>query len=120
MHYAGMACDMSKIMALADKYKLWVVEDAAQAIDSYHEGKRLGTIGHLAAFSFHETKNIICGEGGMLAILLRIAGQPGGRILHLGSSQGFGGGNATGGGHTASAFTRKRPTTICGEFYHQP
>ncbi len=68
MHYAGIACDMNKIMALADKYKLWVVEDAAQAIDSYHEGKRLGTIGHLAAFSFHETKNIICGEGGMLAI----------------------------------------------------
>ena len=90
VHYAGMACDMDKIMALATKYNLLVVEDAAQAVDSYHltpnpshtspqpspqregekgEGRRaLGSIGHLAAFSFHETKNIISGEGGMLAI----------------------------------------------------
>jgi len=79
VHYAGMACDMDQIMALADKYNLLVVEDAAQAIDSYYltpdpsplgeGGKRpLGSIGHLAAFSFHETKNIISGEGGMLAI----------------------------------------------------
>jgi dTDP-4-amino-4,6-dideoxygalactose transaminase len=55
-------------MHIADKYKLFVVEDAAQAIDSYYKGKPLGSIGHLAAFSFHETKNIISGEGGMLAI----------------------------------------------------
>jgi dTDP-4-amino-4,6-dideoxygalactose transaminase len=68
VHYAGIACDMDKIMALAKKYKLWVVEDAAQAIDSYYKGRPLGSIGHLAAFSFHETKNIIAGEGGMLAI----------------------------------------------------
>ncbi len=69
VHYAGMACDMTKIMALADKYNLLVVEDAAQAVDSFYEGDRaLGSIGHLAAFSFHETKNIISGEGGMLAI----------------------------------------------------
>ncbi|GHT22610.1 dTDP-4-amino-4,6-dideoxy-D-glucose transaminase [Bacteroidia bacterium] len=68
VHYAGMACDMDKIMALAAKYNLLVVEDAAQAIDSYYKGKPLGNIGHLAAFSFHETKNIISGEGGMLAI----------------------------------------------------
>jgi dTDP-4-amino-4,6-dideoxygalactose transaminase len=79
VHYAGMACDMDMIMALAEKYNLLVVEDAAQAIDSYYltpdpsprgEGDRrpLGSIGHLAAFSFHETKNIISGEGGMLAI----------------------------------------------------
>jgi len=79
VHYAGMACDMDQIMALADKYHLLVVEDAAQAIDSYYnplpyEGDQgtarrpLGSIGHLAAFSFHETKNIISGEGGMLAI----------------------------------------------------
>lgn len=69
VHYAGMACDMTKIMALADKYNLLVVEDAAQAVDSFYEEKRaLGSIGHLAAFSFHETKNIISGEGGMLAI----------------------------------------------------
>ena len=68
VHYAGIACDMDAIMQLADKYKLWVVEDAAQAIDSFYKGKPLGSIGHLAAFSFHETKNIQCGEGGMLVI----------------------------------------------------
>ena len=68
VHYAGIACDMDKIMTLADKYNLLVIEDAAQAIDSYYKGRPLGTIGHLAAFSFHETKNINAGEGGMLAI----------------------------------------------------
>ncbi|MGQ0739689.1 MAG: dTDP-4-amino-4,6-dideoxygalactose transaminase [Bacteroidota bacterium] len=72
VHYAGVACDMDKIMALAEKYKLFVVEDAAQSIDSYYSGsggkKPLGSIGHFAAFSFHETKNIISGEGGMLVI----------------------------------------------------
>ena len=68
VHYAGIACDMDKIMALAKKHNLFVVEDAAQAIDSYYKGKPLGSIGHLAAFSFHETKNIISGEGGMLVI----------------------------------------------------
>ena len=99
VHYTGVACDMDKIMALADKYNLLVVEDAAQAVDSFylppnplkgdpeilstnvvqlerpsftHPSGRLmaalGSIGHLSAFSFHETKNIISGEGGMLAI----------------------------------------------------
>ena len=73
VHYAGVACDMDAIMTLADKYNLLVIEDAAQAIDSYYissngEKKPLGSIGHLAAFSFHETKNIISGEGGLLAI----------------------------------------------------
>ena len=68
VHYAGIACDMDKIMELANKYQLFVVEDAAQAIDSYYKGKALGSIGHMAAFSFHETKNIISGEGGMLTI----------------------------------------------------
>jgi dTDP-4-amino-4,6-dideoxygalactose transaminase len=73
VHYAGIACDMDQIMLLAKKYNLFVIEDAAQAIDSYYTGidgvkKALGSIGHLAAFSFHETKNIISGEGGMLVI----------------------------------------------------
>ena len=73
VHYAGIACDMDAIMDLATKYNLFVVEDAAQAIDSYYIGKDgiekpLGGIGHLAAFSFHETKNIISGEGGMLVV----------------------------------------------------
>lgn len=74
VHYAGVACDMDKIMNVANRHNLLVVEDAAQAIDSYYispktgEKKALGSIGHLAAFSFHETKNIISGEGGMLAI----------------------------------------------------
>lgn len=68
VHYAGFACDMNKIMALAKKYNLFVIEDAAQAIDNYYDGKVLGSFGHLSAFSFHETKNIISGEGGMLVI----------------------------------------------------
>ncbi len=68
VHYAGVACEMDTIMALAKKYNLFVIEDAAQAIDSYYKGKPLGSIGHLGAFSFHETKNIQCGEGGLLAI----------------------------------------------------
>lgn len=68
VHYAGVACDMDRIMDIANKHNLLVVEDAAQAIDSYYKGRSLGSIGHLAAFSFHETKNIIAGEGGLLAI----------------------------------------------------
>jgi dTDP-4-amino-4,6-dideoxygalactose transaminase len=73
VHYAGVACNMDKIMDIAEKHNLFVVEDAAQAIDSYFTDKSgnkraLGSIGHLAAFSFHETKNIISGEGGMLAV----------------------------------------------------
>ncbi len=68
VHYAGVSCDMDPIMKLAEEKGILVVEDAAQAIDSYYNNKPLGSIGHLAAFSFHETKNIICGEGGMLVI----------------------------------------------------
>ena len=68
VHYAGVACDMDAIMDLAYKYHLLVVEDAAQCIDSFYKGKLLGSIGHFGAFSFHETKNIICGEGGMVVI----------------------------------------------------
>lgn len=78
VHYAGVACDMDKIMEIAEKHNLLVVEDAAQAVDSYYRGvqckvygvkKPLGGIGHLAAFSFHETKNITAGgEGGLLVV----------------------------------------------------
>ena len=69
VHYAGIACDMDAIMNIAEKHNLIVVEDAAQAIESYYKGRPLGSIGHLAAFSFHETKNITAGgEGGLLAI----------------------------------------------------
>jgi len=68
VHYAGIACDMDLIMDIANRHNLFVIEDAAQAIDSYYKGAPLGSIGHLAAFSFHETKNIISGEGGLLAI----------------------------------------------------
>ena len=68
VHYAGVACDMDRIMEIAEKHNLIVVEVAAQAIDSYYKGRPLGSIGHLSAFSFHETKNIIAGEGGMLCI----------------------------------------------------
>ena len=73
VHYAGASCDMDAVMDIAARHNLIVVEDAAQAIDSFHVGKSharrpLGSIGHLATFSFHETKNIISGEGGMLVI----------------------------------------------------
>ena len=77
VHYAGVACDMDAIMAVAEKHNLLVVEDAAQAIDSYYLSRKskvesrkpLGGIGHLAAFSFHETKNITAGgEGGLLVV----------------------------------------------------
>jgi dTDP-4-amino-4,6-dideoxygalactose transaminase len=68
VHYGGIACDMDKVMALANKYNIVVVEDAAHSIDSFYKEKPLGSIGHLTAFSFHETKNIISGEGGMLVI----------------------------------------------------
>lgn len=68
VHYAGVACDMDKIMDIAGRHNLIVVEDAAQAIDSYYKGRPLGSIGHLGCFSFHETKNIIAGEGGLLTI----------------------------------------------------
>ncbi len=73
VHYAGVACDMDKIMSIANKHGIIVIEDAAQAIDSYYISKNgtkkaLGSIGHFSAFSFHETKNIISGEGGMLCI----------------------------------------------------
>ncbi|HRT06289.1 MAG TPA: dTDP-4-amino-4,6-dideoxygalactose transaminase [Kiritimatiellia bacterium] len=68
VHYAGVACDMDAAMALAQKHNLLVVEDAAQAIDATYQGRPLGGIGHLGAFSFHETKNIIAGEGGALVV----------------------------------------------------
>lgn len=73
VHYAGVACDMDLIMDIADKHGLYVVEDAAQAINSFYtheDGSEspLGSIGHLGTFSFHETKNVIAGEGGLLVI----------------------------------------------------
>ena len=68
VHYAGVACDMDAIMSLAERYKIPVVEDAAQAIDSFYKSRPLGSIGCLSTFSFHETKNIISGEGGLLVI----------------------------------------------------
>lgn len=73
VHYAGVACDMDKIMSVAKKQNVIVIEDAAQAIDGFYtfsngNKKPLGSIGCLSAFSFHETKNIISGEGGLLAI----------------------------------------------------
>jgi len=69
VHYAGVACDMDKIMEIANRHNLFVVEDAAQAVDSYYKGKPLGGIGHFGCFSFHETKNVTAGgEGGMLVV----------------------------------------------------
>lgn len=68
VHYGGVACEMYKINDIAMRHNLLVIEDAAQAVDSYYNGKPLGSIGHLSAFSFHETKNIISGEGGMIVL----------------------------------------------------
>jgi len=68
VHYAGMSCDMDKIMALAKKHDLYVVEDAAQAVGSLYKDRPLGTLGCLGTYSFHETKNIISGEGGALLV----------------------------------------------------
>lgn len=69
VHYAGVGCDMDRIMEIANKHDILVVEDAAQAIDSYYKGKPLGGIGHLGCFSFHETKNVTAGgEGGLLCV----------------------------------------------------
>lgn len=68
LHYGGVGCAMEEVMSFAEKHKLFVVEDAAHCIDSFYKNRPLGTFGHLAAFSFHETKNIISGEGGMLVV----------------------------------------------------
>lgn len=64
VHYAGVACEMDTVMALAEKYNLKVIEDAAQGVDAYYKGKALGTIGDFGCYSFHETKNYTMGEGG--------------------------------------------------------
>lgn len=68
VHYAGVACDMDHINAIASRHGVTVIEDAAQAIDSFYKGRPLGSLGSMSAFSFHETKNVIAGEGGLLAI----------------------------------------------------
>lgn len=68
VHYAGVACEMDAIMAIAERHQLFVVEDAAQAVMSTYKGRALGGIGQLGAYSFHETKNVISGEGGALLI----------------------------------------------------
>jgi dTDP-4-amino-4,6-dideoxygalactose transaminase len=68
VHYAGVSCDMDPIVAIAKKHKLYIIEDAAQAILSSYKGRPLGSIGDLATISFHETKNVHCGEGGALII----------------------------------------------------
>ena len=68
VHYAGVACEMDAIMDIARRHQLWVIEDAAQGVMSTYKGRSLGTMGHLGAYSFHETKNIISGEGGALLV----------------------------------------------------
>jgi len=68
VHYAGVACEMEQIMSIANRHEIPVIEDAAQAIMSFYNGKALGSIGHLGTYSFHETKNVTSGEGGALLI----------------------------------------------------
>lgn len=68
VHYAGVACEMDRINAIADGHGLYVIEDAAQGINAFYKGRALGSVGHLGAYSFHDTKNVTCGEGGALCI----------------------------------------------------
>lgn len=68
IHYGGVACNMDKLKTIAEKHSLYIIEDAAHSIDSYYKGVPLGSIGNLGTFSFHETKNITCGEGGMILV----------------------------------------------------
>lgn len=68
VHYAGVACEMDEIMRVANAHSIFVVEDAAQGVMARYKGRALGSIGHLGAYSFHETKNVICGEGGALLV----------------------------------------------------
>lgn len=68
VHYAGVSCEMDKIMEIAKKYNLYVIEDAAQGVNSFYNGRPLGTIGDIGCFSFHETKNYVMGEGGAIVI----------------------------------------------------
>ena len=68
VHYAGAGCEMDQIMDMANKYKLYLIEDAAQAVNAKFGGKYLGGIGHMGCYSFHGTKNFTCGEGGALVI----------------------------------------------------
>ena len=68
VHYAGVACEIDHINAIADEHGLCVIEDAAQGINAFYKGRALGSVGHLGAYSFHDTKNVTCGEGGALCI----------------------------------------------------
>lgn len=68
VHYAGVSCEMDSIAAVAAKHGLLLIEDAAQGVNAFYHGRPLGSIGHLGAYSFHETKNFICGEGGAICI----------------------------------------------------
>lgn len=68
VHYGGVACEMDRIMEIAKRHDLLVIEDAAQGVNAFYKGRALGSIGHLGCYSFHETKNYICGEGGALCI----------------------------------------------------
>jgi dTDP-4-amino-4,6-dideoxygalactose transaminase len=68
IHYAGVGCEVDRLVSIAERYHLKVVEDAAQGVNSFYNGRALGSIGHLGCYSFHETKNFICGEGGALCL----------------------------------------------------
>lgn len=68
VHYAGIGVDMDPLIELSKRHNFFIIEDAAHSIDSYYKGRPLGSLGHISAFSFHETKNVISGEGGMIVI----------------------------------------------------
>lgn len=73
VHYAGVGCAMERIMTVAMQHNLFVVEDAAQGVNAFYDGQALGAIGHLGAYSFHNTKNYVAGEGGALCINTRLS-----------------------------------------------
>lgn len=87
VHYAGVACEMDTIMDIAKQHNLLVIEDAAHAFDSYYKGRHLGTIGDMGCFSFHETKNIMSGEGGLFATNNKELGERGEIIREKGTNR---------------------------------
>ncbi|MBN2794621.1 MAG: dTDP-4-amino-4,6-dideoxygalactose transaminase [Clostridia bacterium] len=87
VHYGGLCCDMDLLMTMAEEYDFYVVEDAAQSIGALYKKKPLGTIGDFGCISFHETKNIHCGEGGLLLINNKTFKQDVDEIVHHGTNQ---------------------------------
>ena len=87
VHYGGISCEIEKIRAICDRHKIFLIEDAAHSLGSFYRGKPLGSFGDLAVISFHETKNIQCGEGGVLLVNNRNLLEKADFISHLGTNR---------------------------------